>query len=242
MKHPPDDTIISECRRCGTCCEKGGPALHEEDRELVESGRIPLADLYTIRKGELARDNVRGLLQPLAAEIIKIKSLQGGNRTTTCRYYNDPDNACRMYSHRPLECRALQCWDTREIERVYSVGRLRRKDLIGQVEGLWDLIADHEERCSYETLRRLALQLKADGRRADADKFLEIIQYDTELRRLVIDRGSQDPEMLDFLFGRPLEQTVGQFGIRVVREKGRIIRLVATESVDAGDADRLEKG
>ena len=227
MSRPPDHKVISECRRCGTCCEKGGPALHEEDRELVESGQIPLADLYTIRKGELARDNVHGTLQPLAAEIIKIKSLQGGTRPTTCRYYDDPDNACRIYSHRPLECRALQCWDTREIERIYSVGRLRRKDLIGKVEGLWDLIADHDKRCDYETIGRLTLQLKSDGSRADAEKILEIIQYDTELRRLVVDRGSQDPEMLDFLFGRPLKRTVGQFGIRLEREKGRILRLVA---------------
>jgi Fe-S-cluster containining protein len=232
---------ISACCRCGTCCEKGGPALHEEDRELVKSGRIPLADLYTIRKGEMARDNVRGTLEPLAAEIIKIKSLQGGKKAWTCRYYNDPDNACRIYSHRPLECRALQCWDTREIERVYSVGRLQRKDLIGQVEGLWDLIADHERRCSYENLHRLALRLKSDGSSVDAEKILEFIQYDSELRHLVIDRGSQDPEMLDFLFGRSLVRTVAQFGIRVEREKGKINRLVIKGSVGAGDGKRSTK-
>ena len=106
------------------------------------------------------------------------------------------------------------------------------------MEGLWDLIADHDKRCSYEALHRLTLRLKSDGREADAEKILETIQYDIELRNLVIDKGSQDPALLDFLFGRPLAQTVGQFGIQVEREKGKIIRLVIKD----GGLKSLKKG
>jgi hypothetical protein len=94
------------------------------------------------------------------------------------------------------------------------------------VEGLWGLIADHDQRCSYRELDRLTKRLTADGDAADAEKVLEIIQYDSELRRLVIERGSFDPAMLDFLFGRPLADTVGQFGIRLDREADKITRLV----------------
>ena len=216
--------ITQQCSRCGICCKKGGPALHAQDRGLVESGRIPLTDLYTIRAGELVRDNVRGTLQSLATEIVKIKTRSSGSQT--CRYYTARDSACRIYATRPLECRALPCWDTREIERIYHIGRLRRKDLLKQVEGLWELIADHERRCSCEKLRRLVKRLKTDGRQADADQLLEIIQYDSELRHLVVETAGLDPEVLDFLFGRLLAETVGQQGVRLQRQGGKITRLV----------------
>ena len=227
------DNVVDSCRRCGTCCKKGGPALHVEDRDLVESGRIPLRDLYTIRRGELVRDNVRGTLQPLDAEIIKIKARQ--TESWTCRFYDDPDSNCRIYASRPIECRALQCWDTREIERIYATGRLQRKDLLGKLESLWDLIEDHDRRCSYETLGRLIRRIKEDGNQADADNVLEILQYDAEFRNLVIERGNLDPEMLDFLLGRPLEETIHQFGIRREYGDGRKMRLVFQKNLAAGE-------
>jgi len=86
-----------ECQRCGTCCESGGPALHQEDLELVQSGKLPLKDLYTIRKGEMARDNVKGALAPVKSELIKIK---GAGRTWTCRYYAVDSKGCSIYEMR----------------------------------------------------------------------------------------------------------------------------------------------
>ena len=67
-------TTSPECIRCGTCCKKGGPCFHIEDRMLIEKGKIPATFLYTIRKGELARDNVRGCLKPVDSDVVKIKS------------------------------------------------------------------------------------------------------------------------------------------------------------------------
>jgi len=78
--------ITTECQRCGACCKKGGPALHDEDRSIIEKGGIPLTALYTIREGELARDNVNGGVIRLPAEIIKIKSLEDSK---TCMYFDD---------------------------------------------------------------------------------------------------------------------------------------------------------
>ena len=69
------DNTSNLCQRCGVCCEKGGPSLHIKDRRLVDSGRIPARCLFTIRQGELARDNVKGTLEPMAAELIKIKGV-----------------------------------------------------------------------------------------------------------------------------------------------------------------------
>ncbi|MGD8702110.1 MAG: YkgJ family cysteine cluster protein, partial [Desulfosarcina sp.] len=107
----------NQCRRCGVCCEKGGPSLHHEDRHLVDSGRIPARCLFTLRQGELARDNVKGVLAPLSAEIIKIKGQSG---SWTCMFYDDETRGCGIYDHRPLECRALNCRDTRRIAKVYA--------------------------------------------------------------------------------------------------------------------------
>jgi hypothetical protein len=50
----------------------------------VDSGRIPARCLFTLRQGELARDNVKGVLAPLSAEIIKIKGQSG---SWTCMFY-----------------------------------------------------------------------------------------------------------------------------------------------------------
>jgi DNA-binding MurR/RpiR family transcriptional regulator len=44
-----------------------------------------------------------------------------------------------------------------------------RKDLLEDAQGLWDLIADHDQRCAYHTIRRLAEQLSSDTpERADS--------------------------------------------------------------------------
>jgi Fe-S-cluster containining protein len=72
---------ISECRRCGTCCKKGGPSFHRTDKALIEKGVIHSKYLYTIRQGELAYDNVRQCLEPVSSDVIKLK---GKGETWTC--------------------------------------------------------------------------------------------------------------------------------------------------------------
>lgn len=76
----------SNCRRCGICCLKGGPALHQEDLSLLEKVTIKRSQLVTLCVGELAfvpqpaaeinssSDPSDSLsLQPLSHEVIKIK-------------------------------------------------------------------------------------------------------------------------------------------------------------------------
>ena len=196
---------LPSCSRCGTCCRKGGPALHREDRHLVEQGLIHTRDLYTIRRGEWAHDPITGVLAQASGDIIKIK---GGSGTRACRFLDDGPHACRIYADRPLECRALTCWNTTEIERVYAIDRLTREDLISGIAGLWELVIEHQERCDVERIRRL--RVPADGPRAGlrARELAEIIRYDTELRNLVVARAGLEAGMTDFLFGRPLQQVL----------------------------------
>ncbi len=205
------------CRRCGTCCQKGGPSLHQADRDLVESGRLPARCLFTIRRGELARDNVKGTLAPLTEEIIKIKGQAGG---WTCLYYDPITLGCGIYDHRPLECRVLNCRDTRPIESLYETARLTRQDLLSGVQGLWELIQDHEQRCSYAGLQALVGQGTHAGVLKQEKAILEILRFDLHVRHLAVETGGLDARMQDFLFGRPLADTIKMFDIHLVKKHG----------------------
>jgi len=205
---------ITECIRCGTCCEKGGPSFHLEDMPLIEKGIILTKHLYTIRAGELSYDNIKERILPAATDIIKIK---GQKDLWTCFYFDENQNACRIYKFRPLECRALKCWDTRDIEEMYSKNRLTRQDLIATVEGLWDLIEEHHGRCSYAKLQKL-LGVLDGGKNHQALKDISfMVRYDMEIRSLAVQKGGLDPEMTYFLFGRPLQDTIRMYGFRIVQ-------------------------
>lgn len=203
---------ISECQRCGTCCKKGGPAFHRADKRLIDEGVIHSKYLFTIREGELAYDNVRQCLEPVRADIIKIKKQKD---SMTCIFFNERQSACTIYEHRPLECRELKCWDTAEFEDLYAKMRLTRKDLISEIEGLWSLIKDHQERCNYETIHRLVNAIKRNRDDDARQKLTEIIQFDAEIRKLVVSTAGLDADMLDFLFGRPLIETLRNLGFNM---------------------------
>ena len=187
---------------------------------LIEKGRIPAKCLYTIRRGESAFDNVKGCLVPVDSDIIKIK---GKEDSWTCIFFEEQNKGCAIYSHRPVECRALKCWDTGELEKIYARHRLTRDDLISEVEGLWDLIKDHQARCDYEKIKKLIGDLDGPHPGRARKELMEIIQYDAEIRKLVLEKGGLDPAMLDFLFGRPLVKTMPGYGIKVRQAGGKTL-------------------
>jgi Fe-S-cluster containining protein len=208
--------------RCGTCCKKGGPSFHYADKALIEDGVIHTKHLYTIRKGELAYDNVKQCLEPVSSDVIKIK---GKNEKQTCIFFNESQSACTIYENRPMECRALKCWDTKALEDLYAKQRLTRKDLLSEIEGLWDLIKDHQERCNYKTIQKLVDAINSNKKANGRQKLNEIIQFDTEIRKLVVSTAGLDAEMLDFLFGRPLIQTIQKLGLKVQLKGGKNILI-----------------
>lgn len=179
---------------------------------LIEKGMIPSRYIYTIRKGELAHDNIKGCLMPVDSDIIKIK---GKEQSWTCIFFDEPAKGCTIYDNRPLECKALKCWDTRELEQIYAKKRLTRKDLIAEVKGLWNLIKDHQARCDFTKIQRLIDDLTGAKKNHAQRKLREIIRYDAEIRKLVVARGGLDAEMLDFLFGRPLTKILSSYGVKV---------------------------
>jgi len=235
--------VGSRCRRCGICCRKGGPGLHLEDKGLVETGRIPLEQLYTIRAGETVYDNVRERLHRTSRDIIKIKSRPG---RPECVWLNPAGNGCDHYDDRPLECRVLNCRDTHEIESVYCRKRLVRKDLVGEVQGLWDLIRDHQDRCDPRQveLRTRAvdpslkvspefhidpsgLHSRSDSTYGGSEATAElnrILQYDLHLREVLTEQGGVHPDRVDFLLGRPLYKMLRPLGIDIrLKKDGRLV-------------------
>ncbi|MDA3896238.1 MAG: YkgJ family cysteine cluster protein [Desulfobacteraceae bacterium] len=207
---------FAECQRCGTCCKKGGPALHFEDQQLIDAGSIPLASLYTIRKGELARNNVTGGLICLPIEIIKIKSRPDDS---FCMYYNDVDASCEIYDKRPFECRAMECWNSDKIAALYDQNRLTRSLVLEKADWLKDLVNTHEAECDLDRIQALVKDRETGDANA-ASVLTEMVNYDFHLRSIVTEKGKIAPDMLDFVFGRPLNEIISrQFKIKIEKSK-----------------------
>ena len=210
---------INSCIRCGTCCAKGGPAFHLEDRGLVDEGVIHTRHLYTIRKGEMVHDNVRGLVMPSVGEMIKIKGVEG---SWQCTFFEEEEKACRIYAHRPQECRILKCWDPAELAAMYEKDRLTRGELLAGIAGLWDLVEEHERQCSYAGLKQSLDRLAGSAEQAAIKAAASMVRYDQEVRHLVVSRGGVAADMTDFLLGRPLAETIQAFGYKFRERDGKV--------------------
>ncbi len=216
--------LRNSCIRCGTCCEKGGPAFHLEDRSLIDTGIIHTRELYTIRQGELVHDNVRNLVMPNASEMIKIK---GVGESWQCTFYQEKVKGCGIYKQRPLECRVLKCWDPSELSAIYDKNRLTRRDLLADIVGLWDLVETHERECSYVKLKRSLDDLGGSFNHTAVKAVVTMVRYDQEIRRMVASQGGVEPAMTDFLFGHPMEKTMERFGYGFRNRDGKymLVRL-----------------
>lgn len=197
----PDDS----CRRCGTCCKKGGPCLHVDDLALIQDGRIPISALFTIRTGEPVWDNIRNYISEAKEDIIKIRSIAGER---TCIFFNRTQYACDAYAFRPLECRLLKCWDVRYIVDVYDQRRLSRMDFLSGNIRLLDLVAAHQEVCDYGKIGRAI-------KNNDMHTVEYLIRYDRAFRDLMVEKGLLDAAELDFFLGMPLSRTIRRYDIPV---------------------------
>jgi len=202
------------CRQCGTCCRKGGPALHKDDAPLLKKGILQLQDLCTFRAGELVRDNSNQRIVPLPDEIVKIAAPYGARPDDwTCRFLTG-DNRCFIHETAPAECKALFCDDPTALLSMHGEDRLDRKQILEMLRApqwLLDSVEAHEERCSYAGLTELASHLEENeaARRA----LVQVVEYDRAFRDIIMEKGKVQKEILDFLFGRPLLHTVLMYGI-----------------------------
>jgi hypothetical protein len=234
----PDGSLKGVPRRRGALCiaaetlpgrsraaarpagQRDGPALRatmaDAPAAVTERGRCRDNGWIhvTIRQGEPAFDNVAGRCVPVPTDIVKIAGSK--DKTRACRYYDRDNGICSIYDHRPLECRTLTCWDSAALEAIYNHDRLTRRDLVASVEGLWELVCDHQTRCGYDLITDLVARLKAAWMPGIVDDLLHLIRYDQSLRQAIRERSHQQARHLDFLFGLPLTETIRRFGLRLV--------------------------
>jgi len=190
--------MTSKCTRCGTCCEKGGPALHAEDAELLD--HIPLADILCLRTGEPAFDPRTDSLQPLPSELMKIR---GKGRGWECVYFLAQDKSCSIYAYRPLECRSLYCGDNAGILRAMDEPGLTRGDIVPRDSGLWACIDEHERTFPVGEALRLA---REDAQQVESigPELHDMILRELHYRRVLGERVQAEDRDLWAYLGRPL--------------------------------------
>lgn len=236
---------MSSCKRCGECCRLGGPVLHGSDLSLLDPFDAParegtafgLADLVTLRPGELVRDDVIGTLTPLEGECVKIAP-PPGRTDWQCRFLiripdavPGRDAGCAVYERRPAQCRALDCSDTRRIAALYGHDRATRRDVlraVGAPEEWAELFPAYEETCAYARVAPLAklvmppINPGTPAEKEATEALLETVRYDISFRTLCVERANIPESCLPFLLGRPLSETLDMFGLALTRNNKRL--------------------
>lgn len=210
------ETTQTECTRCGTCCANGGPALHVQDKELIEGGAIPVSHLITIRKGEVVHNPVSNRLQSVKNELIKIN---GVGKEWSCFYFDPEQKGCTIYDHRPMACRALECWDTEAVEQIIEKDLLSRSDLISKDDPLYQAVTEHE---SAFPCPDLGVILKQGG--SETSKELEeSANREVAFRTELVGRHDLSLGEELFYFGRPLFHLLISVGARIRESEGRLL-------------------
>ena len=203
----------THCIRCGTCCLKGGPVLHQEDKKTLLSGYAGHKDLVTIRTGEMAYNPLKDCLEPVPMELIKVAGRGDG---WSCVFYNEQESCCSLYEHRFLECRLLRCWDPSDLISVIYQDTIRRADIINAGDPIMEVIALHEKECPHNKINALVSAL-SDGKKRK-EIFAELsgfVHADSSLRIHAFSELGLEKEFELFIFGRPLYRILADRGISV---------------------------
>ncbi len=188
------------CKRCGTCCQKGGPTLHIQDIESIYNIPLHPKHLITLRKGELIWHPVKRQLITLEHEIIKIKGKKG---SWACIFYDKTSRKCTCYKYRPIECRVLKCWDTKDVEKLFLKNTLTRKALLKTNFNLLELIEAYEEKFDLNYFFYLV-------RYNTTQEIKNFIEADEKFRKKVITSTKITTQELEFFFGRDLKTLLTQ--------------------------------
>ena len=209
--------------RCGECCSRMSPSLHHEDLYLFEEGILRFSDVYTLRKGEPVLDNVKGKLDTLSQELVKVKE---PSETRQCFFYDEPSKSCRIYEKRPLQCQTQECWSPDALEKLWSRDKITRKNFLKTDEELIGLIEIHDQRCSPEKLDGAIKNYWESGKTSDLDPVVDMLSQDVIIRNFFVEKLGRKIEELDFLLGRPLAKVVESYNLRVERDESGTYHLI----------------
>jgi len=211
-------TEQTQCKRCGICCTKGGPALHRDDLALVQRGVLPIKILITIRKGELVYKPDDDVPRPASCELIKIS---GAGKDWQCFYYNKDDQCCMIYQDRPLSCNKLKCWNTNAVEQLIEKDTLSRLDIVGEDDPLYSVIKEHESSCPCPDMEEIRNSVN-QKLELDLENLEKLINDDITIRTATVQKmGISLAEEL-FYFGRPIFQLLQQIGLKVSESEGKL--------------------
>jgi len=201
------------CIRCGTCCLKGGPVLHQEDKKILRAGHIGYQHLVTIRKTELAFNPLSGKIEPSHQELVKVA---GKGKDWACCFYDGEKASCTIYEHRFLECRLLKCWETSELISVIGKNTITRSDVINPDDPILWLIENHEKECPYHEVNKLIFALPEEKDTSKTlTKLTEFAHKDLAIRSYAHFELGLKAEFESFIFGRPLFKLLNACGISV---------------------------
>jgi Fe-S-cluster containining protein len=212
-----------QCQRCGTCCRQGGPALHDQDRDLLASGMLTTVELVSVRAGEPAHDPLQDAVMPAASEFIKIRG-QGGS--WSCTFFESEANSCRIYRQRPLECNLLFCRDTAPLAEVIGKYLLTRKQLLAANDQVLVLINRLEEECPYQRVNELLAEtISADEQ---IEELTSLVRRDLAIRQAFLNHLPDREKEELFLFGRPLFLVLAPYGFQLVESDGELNLKIVT--------------
>ncbi|MGC8494637.1 MAG: YkgJ family cysteine cluster protein [Syntrophobacteraceae bacterium] len=214
--------ILPLCVRCGECCRLGSPTLHLEDLPLLKTGKIPRENLLALRTGEPARSPFDGKPFLLSEERIKVAEKEGSRE---CVFFNSEANQCTIYSDRPLQCRAQGCWDPIPARDAAELPFLQRSHIFEGIDLLLEVIAEHENRCSFQALSE-AFETLGRSRGENVEQVLALLSYEDHFRRFVSEKFQIPPQYLDLLLGRSFTRMAPLFGFHVLEEPDGTRRLV----------------
>lgn len=202
------------CRRCGSCCQQGGPALHDGDLVLIRSGRLRLDDLVTVNLGELAFQPLAMTATTVVDEFLKI---QGRDGTWCCTFYDETAQGCQRYEYRPLACGLLDCTDTGPLLDITGQDLLTRFDCIDQDDPILAVILNHQQHTPCPDIQTISNDFaQIYGRAELVAGLLEDVNLDLAFRSRTASTFHLSVALELFYFGRPLFQLLLPLGIQPV--------------------------
>ncbi|MBV5319219.1 MAG: YkgJ family cysteine cluster protein [Desulfobulbaceae bacterium] len=202
------------CKRCGACCQQGGPALHGGDLELVRSGRLRLDDLITVNLGELAFQPLATTATTVVHEFLK---LQGRDGTWCCTFYDETARGCLRYADRPLACGLLDCTDTGPLLDIAGQDLLTRFDCIDHNDPILAIILKHQQQSPCPDMQTISQDFEPMATRVEfLASLLEAVNLDLAFRSRTATTFQLSVALELFYFGRPLFQLLLPLGIQAV--------------------------
>jgi hypothetical protein len=192
---------------------QGGPALHDRDLTLMQTGVLSCEQLVTIRKGELAYQPLCDSPEPVANEFLKVRG-QGGS--WQCMFYELSAKACIIYENRPMACSLLDCTAPEPLLAITGKDLLTRFDCIAEDGPLLALVHQHEEECPCPDMEAVAEKLQArDSRPSILEEMTEQVNLDLAFRHKITGIGQLSVAAEMFYLGRPLFQLLLPLGVHV---------------------------